>query len=262
MVTGNPDISIDEYIISRYFDQQQGLKLLSPGSGACNHEIALAQYPVFEEITCVDIACNELKKAAQKAQELNLSNLRFICADAYTCDLPLNYFDAVWFNASLHHFKNQEHFVANRIKPMLKENGLLIINEYVGPDRLQFPRKQIETINIALSKIDREFRIRNKSSSAKNSYSGSGLLRMYLADPSECVDSSRILPAIQRNFEIVEEKSFGGNILMAALKDIAHHFVNPDERKQEILETLFNLEDEYLKENPPDYLVGIYRKKT
>lgn len=261
MVTGNPDISIDQYIVSHYFSGQQKLKLLSPGSGACNHEIALAQYPAFEEITCVDIAGNELKKAELKAQKLNLSNLRFVCTDMYTYDLPSNYFDIIWFNASLHHFKNQEHFIANRVKPLLKENGLLVINEYVGANRLQFPRKQIEAINTAISKIDREYRIRNKSSIVKNSYSGSGLLRMYMADPSECVDSSSIIPAIHRNFEIVEEKSFGGNILMAALKDIAHHFINIDKRKEEILETLFKLEDEYLKENPPDYQIGIYRKK-
>ncbi|MCL1822041.1 MAG: class I SAM-dependent methyltransferase [Prolixibacteraceae bacterium] len=262
MVTGNPNILIDDYVVSRYFSGFQNIKLLSPGSGDCSHEIFLAQHSFFEEITCIDIAENLLEKARMKSEELKLSNLRFICDDVYKCKLPQEYFDVIWFNASLHHFRNQEHFVACRLKPLLRENGLLIINEYVGPNRLQFSRKQINAINVAISKIDREYRIRNGSTLVKNHYSGSGLLRMYLADPSECVDSGSIISVIRRNFQIVEEKPFGGNILMAALKDIAHHFMETNPRKLEILDDLFRLEDEFLKDNPSDYMIGVYRKQT
>ena len=83
---------------------------------------------------------------------------------------------------------------------------------------------------------------------------------MMVADPSECIDSNNILPAIHKNFKTIEEKPFGGNLLMSALKDIAHHFVQLDARKKEILDDLFKLEDEYIKDNPSDFVFGIYEK--
>lgn len=47
---------------------------------------------------------------------------------------------------------------------------------------------------------------------------------------------------------------------MSILKDIAHNFTNPeDQQSQDILEDLFNLEDEYLKNNSSDFLFGIYQ---
>jgi len=51
-----------------------------------------------------------------------------------------------------------------------------------------------------------------------------------VTDPSECVDSSRILPTLQEEFSPVYEASYGGELLMFVLKDIAHHFIvlNPE----------------------------------
>ncbi len=81
-----------------------------------------------------------------------------------------------------------------------------------------------------------------------------------MADPSECVDSANILPAIHSNFHTVIEKPYGGNILMSVLKDISHHFISLDAEKNDILDKLFSFEDEYLKSNSSDFIFGIYQK--
>lgn len=83
---------------------------------------------------------------------------------------------------------------------------------------------------------------------------------MILSDPSECVDSENILPEIYKYFDVIIEKPYGGNILMSALKDLAHHFINIDNHKLRNLNQLFNFEDRYLKENKSDFLFGIYKK--
>ena len=83
---------------------------------------------------------------------------------------------------------------------------------------------------------------------------------MILADPSECIDSASILPAIHSNFHTIIEKSYGGNILMNVLKDISHHFIDLDSNKSRILDKLFSLEDEYLTKNTSDFIFGIYQK--
>ena len=55
---------------------------------------------------------------------------------------------------------------------------------------------------------------------------------MKIADPSECIDSENILPSIHNNFETIYEANYGGNILAAALKDIAHHFREINSEKE------------------------------
>ena len=93
-------------------------------------------------------------------------------------------------------------------------------------------------------------------------YTGFGI-RMIMADPSECIDSESILPAVHKYFEVVEEKSYGNNLLQNALKNISHHFAdeNVSEEKQRILDSVFVLEDEFLKKYPSDFVFGIYRLK-
>ena len=85
---------------------------------------------------------------------------------------------------------------------------------------------------------------------------------MILADPSECVDSARILPSIHLNFHAIIEKPYGGNILMNVLKDISHHFVQLDDKKNKILEDLFLFEDKYLTNYSSDFIFGIYQKRS
>ena len=93
----------------------------------------------------------------------------------------------------------------------------------------------------------------------KNKVTGPGIIRMILADPSECIESSKILPIIHQNFNILIEKPFGGSILSSVLKDIADHFFSVNAEKQEILETLFKIEDNYLKKNQSDFIFGMYK---
>ena len=47
---------------------------------------------------------------------------------------------------------------------------------------------------------------------------------------------------------------------MNVLKDISHHFINLDSEKNQILEKLFSLEDEYLANNSSDFIFGVYQK--
>jgi hypothetical protein len=83
---------------------------------------------------------------------------------------------------------------------------------------------------------------------------------MIIADPSECIESENILPVIHRNFKTIIKKSYSGNVLMGALKNIVHNFVALDVEKEHVLDDLFSFEDEYLMENPSDFVLGVYEK--
>ncbi|WP_299779158.1 class I SAM-dependent methyltransferase [uncultured Formosa sp.] len=259
-ISDNENINYEEYLLNTILKNKKDLKLLSLGSGECYHEIELAHQDNFNKITCVDftpIRISEAKKAAQKEK---LKNIEFVCADIENYNIQKNYYDIVLFNASLHHLKNVESLLSKKINYCLKDAGLLIINEYVGPSRLQFTKFQLKKINEAIITIPKKFRKNFNSSIYKNNFSGPGIIRMIIADPSECIDSENIMPTIHKHFETIIEKPYGGNILMNVLKDISHHFIVLNDEKKEVLDKLFLLEDDYLIHNNSDFIFGVYKK--
>ncbi len=262
MISGNENTDFRDYLINHHLKDKKDLKVLSLGSGTCQHEIYYAGFTnIFSEILCVDLGLNNIEKAQKIAQEKQLNNIHFKCEDIYKTTFKDNYYDLVVFHASLHHFSPLDELFKNKIIPTLKDNGCLFINEYVGANRFQFPQKQIQAINNALNIIPNKYKVRGATNLTKNKFYGNGLLRVYLADPSESVSSANILDTVYNYFNVIEERSFGGNILMSVFKDIAYHFVDLNDEKQQILDKLFKMEDDYLKENNSDFLVGFYQKK-
>lgn len=259
LITSDSQHGFKEYIIANVLNHKRDLKMLSLGNGKCHHELEFAKHPNIKEIVCMDISDELIKNARNTAHQNNLKNISFKVQNVYEYNYPENYFDIVFFHASLHHFKNIDNFLKNKVKHTLDKNGLLIINEYVGPNRLQYPKHQIKAINESLNLIPKKFKKRFKLNFFKNKFYGSGIIRMILADPSECIESENIIPSIHSHFNIVYESSFGGNILIPALKDLGHHFITLDDEKELILEQLFKFEDEYLKHNKSDYVFGVYK---
>ncbi|WP_296314250.1 class I SAM-dependent methyltransferase [Winogradskyella sp. UBA3174] len=259
LITRTSITNIEDFTVKRFLNDQQHIRMLSLGSGDCSSELAFAKHPNFKDILCTDIADKRLNKAKQIAKEKGLNNIRFEIQDANDLASLKETYDIVYFKASLHHFKSIESLLGTHIKQLLKPDGLLIINEYVGPTRLQFPKHQLKAINKALKGIPKPYRKRYKLNLYKNKVYGPGLARMILADPSECIDSASIMPTLHKHYSTVYEVGYGGNILTLALKDIAHHFIELNDEKAEILNRLFEYEDNYLKKHPSDHIFGIYK---
>ena len=263
MITGDLHLEYEDFTVNHFLKDCKSLRMLSLGSGQCTHELRFAAYEEhFEEIVCIDISETLLKDAQNVASEQQLDNIRFLAKSIYDYDFPEASFDIVFFHASLHHFKDLDDLLGNKVMKTLKPSGKLIINEYVGANRMQYPKHQIKAINAAIQLIPNDYRQRFKINLYKNQASGPGILRMIVADPSECVESEEILPTIHKHFTTICEKPFGGNILMTCLKDLAHHFVTLTPEKERVLETLFEFEDDYLKRYPSDFVFGIYQMKS
>jgi len=260
LITGDAHIEYEDYLLTQYLNHRSDWSMVSFGSGVCSHEISLAESGVFSKVVCVDIAEKLLNKAETIAKGKGLNEMQFIAQDLYKIDFEEAEFDIVFFHASLHHFADIEALITNKILKILKPNGLVIINEYVGANRMQFPKYQLKAINEAIKLIPQEYRHRYGSNTIKTSVSGPGLIRMFLADPSECVESENILPLLRKYFKTIEEKPYGGNLLMYALKDISHHFQNANSEQMLTLNELFELEDAYLKKHRSDFVFGLYKK--
>lgn len=258
IISGDPKIEYQTFVVEKVLKNTSNLKLLSIGSGKCKHEFKFAAYNNFKEIVCIDISEKLINEAKKYAKMNGYNNMRFEVQNLYNYEIKENSYDIILFHASLHHFKNIDHLLGTKLKKTLKKNGLLIINEYVGPNRIQYPKHQIKQINETLKVIPKKFRQRYKLNVYKNKVYGSGLLRMIIADPSECVNSESIRPSLHKFYDVKHEVNLGGNLLMPILKDLSHHFLENTKEKEDVLNNLFKAEDEYLKSHLSNYIFGVY----
>ncbi len=256
-ISGDPYCSMIEYVASRWILNHKKVLLLSPGCGDGDKECSIAlKYPQWE-ITGFDISEKRINNAIKNARERRLRNVRFFVDDIYSPASINGRYDMVFFDSSLHHFSAFEK-IFSWIKEILDKDGLLLINEYVGPDRFQWTGDQLRAANIALNAIRPAYRTLPYSGIVKKKIYRPGILRMILSDPSEAVQSSKIVSAVNQYFNRVKEVGLGGNIIHLVLKDIAHHFTGADPTAEAILQQLFATEDSFLQTHASDFIFGVY----
>lgn len=259
-MTGNPDLGYEKYFCQKYLQQKNELHLLSVGCGNGSRERNFATFPCFKTIEGIDFAEAQIIEARQRAEKENLNNIIYHTGDFIHFSFLQKKYDVILFNSSLHHFNHIEQLLTEKVIPLLKPYGYLIIFEYVGPDRLQWRNEQLEAANGLLNELPVKYKRRYNSSSIKRKIYRPGWIRMLINDPSEAVASTSILPAIHRHFRIIEEKKVGWDLTHILFKDIAQNFVNEDKETKELINYIFRKEDEYLNQTGySDAVFGIYQ---
>ncbi len=264
LITGNPNLSPQEYYSKKYFSQKKNLNGLSIGCGTGHNELKWVKSANFERLAAHDLSKERIVYAKNQADGEGYSHiLEFFVSDFFDIKVRENEYDIIVAEGSVHHLKPVEK-VVQRIKRMLKKDGYLIVNDFVGPSRFQWTDRQLEIVNGLLKIIPPRYRRRIHSGSIKNQHYKPGRLSMILNDPSEAVESSNILPSIKEHFDIVELKEYGGTILHILLNEIAHNFIPVNEESKRILQLCFEVEESMLnmKEIQSDYVFLVAKKKS
>ena len=131
------------------------------------------------------------------------------------------------------------------LKKLLRPDGRLFIDEYVGPTRFQWTERQLEAVNALLALIPEHLR-RLQNGGIKKRVHRPSILSMVLDDPSEAIESAKILPALEEHFEALELKPYGGTLLHLVLSGIAHNFSEEEPETLAVLEFCFQAEDALL----------------
>jgi ubiquinone/menaquinone biosynthesis C-methylase UbiE len=259
--TGHSNLEYEDYVMSKYFASSSDLTMLSVGCGTGTRERKFASYRQFKRILGIDLAEKQIEEARKHASAASMDKIEYLSGEFTSLSFEESSFDLILFHLSLHHFDQIDNLLKNKILPLLKANGYLIIFEYVGPKRLQWTKDQLSCANELLSSLPVEYRTRLDGVSIKHKIYRPGIWRMMLVDPSEAVDSESIIPSIHRYFNVVEEKKIGWDISHLLFKDIAHHFLKRDAFTKDLLSDLLRKEDEFLKRTGrSDAIFGIYQK--
>ncbi len=262
MITGDEQQSPVEWVVSRWLSGTE-YRAFSPGCGTGHRELRWAATGKFRHILAMDLSPTRIRLARQRAREAGLSHVvQFEVGNVFSHQMPDASLDVIIVEDALHHFAPVEEAV-RRFHRWLKPGGLIIVNEFVGPRRFQWPEQQVKLATAALQLLPEEHRRLYRSGRVKQRVYRPGLLRMWLQDPSEAVESDQILPALQRYFQIETLRGYGGTLLALIFNGIAQHFVEETPQTHRYLELLFGIEDYFLQQDllPHDYVFVVGRKK-
>ena len=158
LITGDPTQNFVSYTLAKYFSAGRPVaRMLSLGCGKGTLERQLAAANAFQACDAYDVAAGSINTARQLADKAGYSHINYAVCDINTISLMSQSYDAVWVISAMHHFTALEH-VSAQIAQSLKPDGLLILNEYIGPSRFQFCRRQARAMQLLYELLPSAYR--------------------------------------------------------------------------------------------------------
>jgi SAM-dependent methyltransferase len=242
---------------------KKSLQALVLGCGEGSKVLRWAETKKFGSIDAYDLSDNLIRYAIDRAEKKGYGDvIHYHVGDVSALKVPDNSYDVIICEASLHHFSSLATFLPG-INASLKSDGKFIVNEFVGPTRFQWTDRQLEIVNALLAIFPSRYKTEWNRRTQKLAVIRPSKLGMVLYDPSEAVESSKILPLLHTNFTVDEQKGYGGTILHLLLDGIAHHFITPDAEAERLLQMSFAIEDLMLEsgEIHHDFIFAVCGKK-
>jgi ubiquinone/menaquinone biosynthesis C-methylase UbiE len=242
-ITGAPDVDWLDWAADT-LSIPPGGRWLSLGCGSAETEVRAATCGRFASMLALDLSEVSLDAARERARKSGIDSIEFRTADLNDLDLPPAEFDVVFMCMSLHHVKNLEETL-DQVSRALTPSGYFLVNEFVGPSQFQFTDRQLEMTRALLAVLPPALRTDLNTGAVKSEYVRQPIEHWYAADHSEAIRSDEIVAELEKRFDVVLRRDYGGALLHLALEFIAHNF-DPDDEKDVALLRLAALLDALL----------------
>jgi len=180
-------------------------RALSIGCGGGAMERDLLLRGLCDSVDALDGSIHSLHLAVTAARAEGYGDrIRYFASDFNRPVLPHGKYDLVIFQQSMHHVGKLEKLL-REVLLALKPDGLMYIDEYVGPSRHEWTDAHIAPQRAAFHMLPRELRTVDELG-----------LPIMVDDPSEGIRSGEIVEQLAVGFEIVDQRDYGGNWLSVA----------------------------------------------
>jgi SAM-dependent methyltransferase len=227
-ISGSENTNMYEWFIDKYPQKFNRGLIVGCGSGGLERD--LYKMGLFTEALGIDIAEASIKLAIDESIKGGYEHISYKVFDLEMEDYrTLGEFDLVIINMVAHHIEGLDLFF-QKIEEVLVRGGLIILNEYVGPNRFQHDHKTIAIINALLASFDEKLKINHLSNSLeyRNEYVLTPIQHFIETDPSEAINSENILNYFEKYFNVLEKRNYGGAINHMLLTGIIENFNNAD----------------------------------
>ena len=264
LITGSRETYWVDWMRERFFPTGQPLDALSLGCGAGHLDRIFKRCGFnFRSFTGIDISEAAVDRARADAEQVHLApTIRYIASDLNHCSLPPRSFDFIYFFQSLHHIEALEH-VLEQCRQALRPDGLLMVNEFVGPSRFQWTSRQVEMANALVAMLPEHLRRDLQNGGLKTEVVHPTVKHMVAHDPSEAVRSAEIEPLVKSCFDVVNEWNWGGTLNHLVFQNIAANFDQGNADHRSIVELLIHHENVLIHEQllPSDFKVFLARQR-
>jgi SAM-dependent methyltransferase len=255
-ITGDATLTPTEYFARRYCSTPRR-RALSIGCGDGGRELAMLRLGVCEHLVGVDLSADRLERARRATPPGLSDRLELVCANVESWR-PRGQFDLVIAVGALHHVELLERFF-DQLEVTLTDDGLLYVDEFVGPSRFQWTDKQLGIVNRLLDRLSPSLRhdLVEPELGPRPSCTRPSIAGLIAADPSESARSAEIPKLLHSRLETVEERPYGGGIFHLFFNRIMGNFEGHDDLVRVLMELDAILTDEGVIGS--DYLWGVYR---
>ncbi|WP_158304260.1 methyltransferase domain-containing protein [Solidesulfovibrio magneticus] len=212
---------------------------LSVACGNASKELRLLQKGIVGTFDLFEISQERLAAGKAEAARQGLADrATFHAGDAFALDLGDRY-DLVYWNNALHHMLDAREALFWS-KDRLRPGGWLVMDDYVGATRFQWPDAQLEIASRIRGSLPERL-LRDPAHPQRScavAVTRPPLARMLATDPTEAADSDNILPALMEAFPGAQTLFTGGVVYSLALQDVIANFddVKDAALLQELLE--------------------------
>jgi SAM-dependent methyltransferase len=222
-------------------DGRRFRRALSVGCGTGHVERHLVRRGVCERVDAFDSSIGSIAIARAEAKSDGVADrIHYYLADFNEPVLPRRHYDLIVFHQSLHHVGKLEKLLS-RALAALKPDGLVYLDEYVGPSRYEWTDELIAAQRKVYATI-----------AARTSRELEYPVERY--DPSEALRSSEILPQLHHGFDVLQYRPYGGALLAPI-----YPWIDWDRAEPGLAEQLIAAEKELAL--PPYYAIALATPK-
>jgi SAM-dependent methyltransferase len=200
-------------------------KALSIGCGIASKEISLLRAGTVEQFVVYELSPKRIGSGRRAAKRHGISDrIEFHNTSVEFDAPPPRQFDLVYWNNSLHHMLNVRACL-EWCRSALRPGGVIYLNDFVGPTRMQWPDEMIEVANRIRGSLPQHLLVgRDGGTPLSREVARPSLHKLIASDPTECADSGTILSAFKDLFPDHVIRLTGGVIYHLALKGCLHNF--------------------------------------
>ncbi len=242
-LTGRTDRFWLDAICDQYLTPAADL-VLSLGCGTATHEEHLLSRGFAKRVIAYDMSSEAVAAARRRLDATEWgASIELRCGDPLADGLPTAGIDVILVEAAIHHFVQIDRMF-DLMHRVLKPQGLLIYDEYIGPDHHQHPPELIALLDRLNGCLAEPYRRDFETGLPREHVERTPLQWMLQYDPTEGVHASRILPLTHQYFDVLERRDYGGAILRPFFCRILKNWDFADPKDQTAARLIILLEQE------------------
>jgi SAM-dependent methyltransferase len=241
----------------RFADRLPFARGVSIGCGTGSKERHVIRSGLVRHFTLFELSSVAVEQGRAQAAQAGLAdNMTFRMEDGLAAETAEGVYDLVYWNNALHHMFDVKAALEWSWR-VLRKGGVLLMDDFVGPTRMQWSDRLLEINTAVLTALPRQYLrhpVRQDLWAAPRAQR-TPVSAVVAMDPSECADSANILPELMRIFPDAWVCKTGGGIYHVALNDVLHNIVAAQDFA--LLDQLLELDDQCVAIGETHYAVAI-----